>query len=106
MATKKKGFLERATKASELESWARPYWKEIKAADERLDALCPGWDEPYGDGIRGTAGAKLPPEILGEVKRLLKIRQLRYNGYSDDVFVSFCVKTGKPTIIVKAKSRK
>lgn len=103
MATKKKGFFERATKASELESWAKCYWKEIKKIDEELDKLCPGWDEPYGTGIRGTAGQKLAPAILGEVKRLLKTRQLRYNGYSDEVFVSFCAKTGKPTIIVKAK---
>jgi len=83
---------------------SRKYHSEILDIEAQLDSLIPGWDSPLRTGqvlgMRGLYGVQnLTIEEIGEAKRLLLLRKLRWSGKASSVIVSFCEVSGKPVAL-------
>jgi len=92
----------------EMPVLSRKFYEEILQIEKDLDELCPGWDTPLRMGaIQGMRGLKDfecgSMEELGEIKKLLTMRKLRYSGNSSDVVISYCQTTGRPVVVVRKK---
>jgi len=99
----------RATSIETMPFRSRRFYNEILEIEAQLDEIVPGWCEPLrrtgsAQGLRGLMDFQAgSPEELGEAKRLLMLRKLRWAGKDDDVVVSYCSKTGKPVAIPVGK---
>lgn len=94
----------RAKEITAMPFCSKKYYEEIVEIERQLDELIPGWDSPLRTsnmvGMRGLFGVEnLTPEEVGEAKRLLLLRKLRWSGKNNNVIVSFCEITGKPVAI-------
>lgn len=83
---------------------SRKFYEEILDIESQLDSLIPGWEQPLRSsthlGLRGLFGVtNLTTEEIGEAKRLLLLRKLRWSGKNNNVLVCFCEVTGKPVAI-------
>lgn len=95
----------RATSIEAMPYMAKRFYDEILEIEQALDSICPGWDAPMRRGASSVGMVGLmnfvpsSPEELGEAKRLLLLRKLRWCGRNDEVIISYCAKTGRPTVI-------
>jgi hypothetical protein len=92
------------TEVSKMPFCSRKFYDEILDIEAQLDSLIPTWCEPLRSGshvgMKGLFGVEnLTVEEIGEAKRLLLLRKLRWSGKSNDVIVCFCEVTGKPVAI-------
>lgn len=83
---------------------SRRYYGEILEIESQLDSIIPGWSDPLRSanhvGMKGLYGVEnLTIEEIGEAKRLLLLRKLRWSGKANNVMVSFCETTGKPVAL-------
>jgi hypothetical protein len=83
---------------------SRRFYQEILEIESQLDNLIPTWCEPLRSGsfigMKGLYGVtNLTIEEIGEAKRLLLLRKLRWSGKSNNVIVCYCEVTGKPVAL-------
>ena len=75
---------------------AARFTREIGEAEATLDFIYPDWRLPPPERQKRGGFTHLPPDQIEQVKRALKIRQMRINGKDGGVITTWSNRDGRP----------